>query len=43
MSDAPYFSEDSFRFLRDIARNNERAWFQQHRDEVGKSGAAAPN
>jgi len=31
MSDTPYFSEDSFRFLRDIARNNERAWFQQHR------------
>lgn len=27
-----YFSEASFRFLRDLARHNERAWFQANKD-----------
>ncbi len=26
-----YFSGESFRFLRDLAGNNERPWFQEHR------------
>lgn len=26
-----YFSEQSFRFLRGLARHNERAWFQAHK------------
>src|SRR3546814_3845651 len=26
-----YFSDKSFRFLRALARNNERAWFQAHK------------
>jgi uncharacterized protein (TIGR02453 family) len=28
-----YFSERSFRFLRALARNNRREWFQQHKGE----------
>ncbi|MFC4727617.1 DUF2461 domain-containing protein [Coralloluteibacterium thermophilus] len=28
-----YFTEKTFRFLRGLARNNERAWFQAHRDD----------
>lgn len=28
-----YFSEKSFRFLRALARHNERAWFHDHKDE----------
>ena len=30
---ASYFSDKSFRFLRGIARHNERAWFQAHKGE----------
>src|SRR3546814_10725812 len=26
-----YFTDKSFRFLRALARNNERAWFQAHK------------
>jgi len=29
--------------LKAMTPEERRAWFQQHRDEVGKSGAAAPN
>ena len=28
-----YFSDKSFRFLRALARNNNRDWFRQHKDE----------
>lgn len=28
-----YFSDKTFRFLRALARNNERAWFQAHRED----------
>jgi uncharacterized protein (DUF2461 family) len=28
-----YFSDRSFRFLRALARNNERGWFQAHKDD----------
>lgn len=30
---AAYFGEPAFRFLRSLALNNERAWFNAHRDE----------
>lgn len=28
-----YFTADSFKFLRGLARNNNKAWFEAHRDE----------
>lgn len=28
---APYFTPDTFRFLRSLARHNEREWFEAHR------------
>ena len=28
---ATYFTQASFKFLRGIARNNDRAWFQAHK------------
>ncbi|GAA4865121.1 DUF2461 domain-containing protein [Luteimonas vadosa] len=30
---AAYFTDKSFKFLRDLARHNERAWFHDHRDD----------
>lgn len=30
---ATYFTDKSFKFLRALARNNERAWFLAHKDE----------
>ncbi|WP_226468375.1 DUF2461 domain-containing protein [Luteimonas panaciterrae] len=30
---ATYFTDKSFKFLRGLARNNERAWFLAHKDE----------
>ena len=30
---ATYFGPATFRFLRSLARHNERAWFQAHRDD----------
>lgn len=30
---ATYFGDKTFRFLRALARNNERAWFLAHKDE----------
>lgn len=30
---AIYFTDKSFKFLRSLARNNERAWFQAHKAE----------
>lgn len=30
---ATYFSDASFRFLRGLARNNERTWFQSHKPD----------
>jgi len=30
---ATYFTPHAFRFLRALARHNERAWFQEHRDD----------
>ncbi|HTO91574.1 MAG TPA: DUF2461 domain-containing protein [Candidatus Sulfotelmatobacter sp.] len=29
----PYFSSDSLRFLRGLARNNHKTWFEAHRDD----------
>jgi uncharacterized protein (TIGR02453 family) len=31
MSRTPYFTPHTFRFLRELARHNERAWFADHR------------
>ena len=30
---ASYFSSDTFKFLADLAANNERAWFEEHRQD----------
>ena len=32
MASFPGFRPDAFRFLRDLARNNEKTWFEAHRD-----------
>jgi len=32
MTGFPGFRPDAFRFLRDLARNNEKTWFEAHRD-----------
>ena len=31
MADVPYFTRETFRFLRELARNNNRAWFAENR------------
>jgi len=31
MADVPYFTRETFRFLRELARNNDRAWFADNR------------
>ena len=33
---ATYFSPGTFRFLRALARHNERAWFHAHRDDYDR-------
>jgi len=30
-AEAPYFTRETFRFLRDLARNNDRAWFAENK------------
>jgi uncharacterized protein (TIGR02453 family) len=29
---SPYFTQESFRFLRDLREHNDRQWFQDHKD-----------
>lgn len=36
MSQAIYFSDASFRFLRALARHNDRTWFLGHRDDYAR-------